>query len=129
VMIRRRITVGAVFNKGIMVMKKGRFPGCQHFVWMSLRIFQAKLSRHAGSLPRSRPPGQPTMRHDAGMRRIPIFGRTKVQGIIDHFQPASLSSHANLSAEALAKAEAGRRRKPCDGGELPIRVFFHFWLD
>jgi hypothetical protein len=54
--------------------------------------------------------------------RIPIFGRTKVQGIIDHFPPASPSSHANLSAKAW------RRRKPCGGG-LPIWVFFHFWLD
>jgi len=36
--------------------------------------------------------------------RIPIFGRTKVQGIIDHF-PLS-TRLANLSAEALAKAGA-----------------------
>jgi hypothetical protein len=36
---------------------------------------------------------------------------------------------ANLSAEALAKAEAWRRRKPGDGGELPIEVFFIFgWI-
>jgi hypothetical protein len=51
------------------------------------------------------------MRHDAGMRRIPIFGRTKVQGISDHFQPASLSSHASLPGQILAAAEAKRRRR------------------
>jgi hypothetical protein len=58
---------------------------------------------------------------------ILIFGRTKVQGINDHFPPASPSSHANLSANLSAKA--WRRRKPGDGCELLIEVFFHFWLD
>jgi hypothetical protein len=51
---------------------------------------------------------------------IPIFGRTKVQGIIDHFPPASPSSHASLSRQLVrrslgeggspAAAEARRRR-------------------
>jgi hypothetical protein len=42
--------------------------------------------------------------------RIPFFGGTKVQGIIVHFPHSLPSSHASLSRQSRAAAEARRRR-------------------